>query len=327
MRVEGRAERRRAANRRSSWRAARYSSQVAGAASGKPGLRRQARMPAHADHVEQERPAIELAVDRALLADRRDDVVEHVFRDVVVPRLDHVGLDHRRHLDERRLADIDVPGAFLVLGLGDEALDAEALDRRDLVVDAGELGVHRRDAGMQVLDPLIEGRRQRAIRGEGGPDAAARHRTDAGQPEAGHQAAGEKRAPVDGPAPQRVPRRLLQNVFLFPSNRHRIISSVGSRGPCGVRVGGALSASARANSGARTTDAASSRRISQRTLACHFPAPNSDSPTKAGRGAPRLTPRHAGIGSDRSAMPPQQGKISCTPVRSSTPTRISGTSG
>jgi len=33
--------------------------------------------------------------------------------DVLVPRLDDVALDHRRHLDERRLADIDVPGASL----------------------------------------------------------------------------------------------------------------------------------------------------------------------------------------------------------------------
>ena len=143
---------------------ARKSSQVAGAASAKPGLAGDARVPARADHVEQERPAIELAVDGAFLADRGNDVVDHVLRDVVVPRLDDVGLDERRHFDERRLPDIDVPGAFLVLGLGDEALDAEALDRRDLIVDPGELRVHGRDAGMKVLDPLIEGRRQRAVR-------------------------------------------------------------------------------------------------------------------------------------------------------------------
>ena len=128
---------------------------------GHASLARDARMPGRADDVEEERPAIELAVDRAFLANRRDDVVDHLLRNVIVPWLDDAGLDERRHFDERRLADIDVPRALLVLGLGDEALDAEALDRRDLIVDAGELGVHRRNAGMQVLNPLIEGRRQR----------------------------------------------------------------------------------------------------------------------------------------------------------------------
>ena len=103
---------------------------------GQAGLAGHARMPSRSDHIEQERPAIELAVDRAFLADRGDDVVDHVLRDVVVPRLDDAGLDEGRHFDERRLADIDVPGALLVLGLGDETLDAEAFDRRDLVVDA-----------------------------------------------------------------------------------------------------------------------------------------------------------------------------------------------
>jgi hypothetical protein len=119
-------------------------------------------MPAHADHVEQERPAVELAVDRALLTDRGDEVVDHLLGDIVVPRLDHVGLDHRRHFDEGRHPDVHVPGALLLLGLGDEALDAEAFDRRDLVVDAGELTVDRGDAGMKILDPLIEGRRERS---------------------------------------------------------------------------------------------------------------------------------------------------------------------
>ena len=79
---------------------------------GHAGLGGQARVPGVADHIEEERPAIHLAVDHVLFADRRDDVVEHVLRDVGVPRLDDVGFDHRRHFDERRLADIDVPGAF-----------------------------------------------------------------------------------------------------------------------------------------------------------------------------------------------------------------------
>ena len=134
---------------------ARKSSQVAGAASGRPALPVMPECQRRADHVEQERPAVELAVDRAFLADRGDDVVDDVLRDVVVPRLDDAGLDEGRHFDERRLADIDVPGALLVLGLGDEALDAEAFDRRDLVVEARELGVHRRecrDAGPGSTD-------------------------------------------------------------------------------------------------------------------------------------------------------------------------------
>ena len=126
---------------------------------GEARLGRHARMPSASDDVEQERPAIQFAVDRVLFADRGNDVVDHVLRNVVVPRLDDVGFDERRHFDERRLPDIDVPGAFLVLGLGDEALDAESLDRRDLIVESGELGVHCRDAGMKVLDPLVERRR------------------------------------------------------------------------------------------------------------------------------------------------------------------------
>ena len=164
---------------------------------GQAGLGRQARMPRVADHIEQERPAVHLAVDRVLFADRRDDVVEHVLRDVVVPRLDDVGFDHRRHFDERRLADIDVPGAFAALRLGHEALDAETFDRRDLVVDAGEFLVHRRDAGMKVLDPLIEGRRQRTVLRKGRSDAHLRRRRNAGHAEAGHQASRDELTPVD----------------------------------------------------------------------------------------------------------------------------------
>ena len=66
----------------------------------------------------------------------------------------------------------------LVLGLGDEALDAEAFDRGDLVVDAGEFLVDLRDAGMKIFDPLIEGRRQRAVLREGRPGADLRRGAD-----------------------------------------------------------------------------------------------------------------------------------------------------
>src|SRR5215467_7757336 len=98
-------------------------------------------MPSRADHVEEERPAIQLAVNRALRTNRRDDVIDHILRDVVVPGLDDACLDEGRHFDERRLSYIDVPRALLVLGLSHKALDPEAFDRGDLVVDAREPGV------------------------------------------------------------------------------------------------------------------------------------------------------------------------------------------
>ena len=201
---------------------ARYSSQVAGAASGRPALRGEARMPAGADHVEQERPAIELAVDRVLLADRRDDVVEHVLRDVVVPGLDDVGLDHRRHFDERRLADIDVPGALLVLRLGDEALDAEALDRRDLVVDAGELA--RSPAGCWDEGRRSTGRRSASAAGPARrpmpmPFFAAAPTPASPRPATRLRVRNSRLSIV--PAQQLPACRLLQEVFLFLPHAHR----------------------------------------------------------------------------------------------------------
>ena len=191
---------------------------------GQAGLAREARVPAHADHVQQERPAVELAVDRALLADRGDDVVDDLLGDVLVPRLDHVGLDHRGHLDERRHADIDVPGALAVLGLGDEALDAEALDRRDLVVDVGEPGVDLRNARMQILDPLVEGRGQRA-RGERRARAEPARDADAGHAETGHQGARQELPPLDLTT-QQLPAQLhLKDMFQFFACRHFALSS------------------------------------------------------------------------------------------------------
>src|SRR5262249_51525400 len=117
--------------------------------------------------------------------------------------------------------DIDVPGALLALGLGHEALDAEALDRRDLVVDARELGVHLGYGGMQILGPLIERGCQRAVSCQGRSDSALRRGPDAGQAEAGHQAAGEKFAPVDASLLQLPEPCLLQDVFLFLAYAHR----------------------------------------------------------------------------------------------------------
>src|ERR1700734_1096990 len=109
---------------------------------GKASLCGDARMPGRADNIEEKRPAIELAVDRAFFADRRNDVVDHVLRDVIVPWLNDAGLDEGRHLNKWRLTDIDVPAAVLVLSLCDKTLDAKSLDRRDLVVQSREFGVH-----------------------------------------------------------------------------------------------------------------------------------------------------------------------------------------
>src|ERR1700733_11016402 len=180
----------------------------------------QAGMPSRADHVQKERPAVQLAVDRALLPDRWNYVVDHIFRNVVIPGFGNIGLDERRHFDEWRLADIDVPCALLVLGLGDEALDPEAFDRGDLVVDSRELGVYRCNAGMQVLDPLIECGRKRTVRGKGAPNAGLRHCSDAGHTEARNQAAGDELASVDAPLGKFAAVPLPQQVFLFAQSTH-----------------------------------------------------------------------------------------------------------
>src|SRR5688572_1842429 len=113
-------------------------------------------MPGVADDIEQERPAIELAVDSSFGADRWYDVINHVLGNVVVPGLDHVRLDHCGHFNERRLAYIDVPGRFLVFCFRNKALDTEAFDRGDLVVYAWKPLVDLGNAGMEILNPLIE---------------------------------------------------------------------------------------------------------------------------------------------------------------------------
>ena len=108
----------------------------------------------------------------------------------------------------------------LVLGLGHETLDAEPFHRCDLVVDAGEFRVHCRDAGMQILDPLIERRRQRAVLGKGRPDkplAGGRH---AGHAEAGNEAPLEELTPVDLAAAQLFECRLLQKILKFLAFGH-----------------------------------------------------------------------------------------------------------
>ena len=87
---------------------------------------------------------------------------------------------------------------------------------------------------MKVLDPLIEGRRQRTVLREGRSDAGLRHGADAGEAEAGHQAPREELTPVDRPSQQLPARRLLQEVFLFLPYAHRHPQdsvSAGSRSP------------------------------------------------------------------------------------------------
>src|SRR6266849_8323951 len=57
---------------------------------------------------------------------------------------------------------------LLVFGFGDETVDAEALDRRDLEIERRRRFVGVVDLGqrrVQVDDPLVEGRRQRTRRG------------------------------------------------------------------------------------------------------------------------------------------------------------------
>ena len=69
---------------------------------------------------------------------------------------------------------------------------------------------------MQILNPLIERRRQRtAVSGESWLDARLREGADTGDAQAGQQAAGEELAPVDAPCGELTARRLQKEVFLF----------------------------------------------------------------------------------------------------------------
>src|SRR5271165_5941517 len=180
-------------------------------------------MPCRSGHVQEERPAVELAVDAAFCANRGDNVVDHVFRDVVVPRFDNAGLDEGRHLHKRRLPDIDVPGALAVLGLGDKALNAETLDWGDLIVDSGEPGVHRWDGGVKVLDPLVERRREGTVRRECRPNARLRHSANAGQTQPRKEAAGKEFASVDASLGKLAARRFLKKALLFTPFTHVLL--------------------------------------------------------------------------------------------------------
>ena len=130
-----------------------------------PGLFDELPVPGLDDDVEQERKRPDLALVGRLRANRRDEIVDHRLRDVGIPRLDRPRLDQRAHLHEWRHPDVHVPGALLLLGLGDEAVDPEALDGSDLRVELDLLGVVlvdlARDVRVQPVDPLVEGRRQR----------------------------------------------------------------------------------------------------------------------------------------------------------------------
>ena len=129
-------------------------------------LRDELAVPRLDDDVEQERPRPDMPLVGDLVEDRRDDVLLHRGGHVLVPRFDHAGADQLSHLHERRHADVDVPRALLLLRLGDEAVDAEALYRRDLRVERVLLGVllvdRSRDVRVDVVDPLVERRGQSA---------------------------------------------------------------------------------------------------------------------------------------------------------------------
>jgi hypothetical protein len=73
---------------------------------------------------------------------------------------------------------------------------------------------------MKILDPLVECKRKRTVRGKGAPNAGLRHYTDASQTQARNQAARDELAPVDAPLCQFAAVRLSQQVFLFAQSAH-----------------------------------------------------------------------------------------------------------
>ena len=135
------------------------------------------------DHIQQERPDVELAIDRALLADRRDHVIQHFLGDVGIPWLDRAAGDELSHLDEGGHADVDVPGALPCLGFSDELRYVEPISRGDLVIHARELRIHcALDTWMKILDPVVEGRGQWAFGDCRGSSGGCRRGSGGGLP-------------------------------------------------------------------------------------------------------------------------------------------------
>ena len=86
---------------------------------------------------------------------------------------------------------------------------------------SGEVLVDLGNRGVQVLDPLIEGRRERPLLRESATGAIVRHHARPRQAEPGGDAACHELAPVDL-APQQLPARSTpQQVFLFLAFDHR----------------------------------------------------------------------------------------------------------
>ena len=88
---------------------------------------------------------------------------------------------------------------------------------------------------MQILDPLIERRRQRPLRERRSGAEPGRH-AHAGHAETGDQSAGEKLPPIDLAAQQLPPPLLLQKIFLFFAPDHVCLLLPAHGRPVGPRI-------------------------------------------------------------------------------------------
>ena len=108
-----------------------------------------------------------------------------------------------------------------VLGLGDEALDAEAFDRGDLIVDARELGVHLRDCRDE--GPGSTGRRSASADGRR-PRKPGRRSIclggDARHSEPRRQATRQESPSVDSARSRLAEPRASREALLIPLFRH-----------------------------------------------------------------------------------------------------------
>ena len=183
------------------------SSHVAGAASGRARLFDEPRVPALDDHVEEERPDVELALVGRLVPNRRNQRIEQPRRQIRIPRLDDAGVRQLDHLQEGRDADVHVPGALLVLGFGDEAVDAEILGRRNFGIDRkhlAEVRVDVRNGRMELNDPVVIGDFEFAVVGrERRAHRLLRQRRQHRRAQPERRGAAQQRPPVE-PAGQRV---------------------------------------------------------------------------------------------------------------------------
>src|SRR4051794_6132360 len=118
------------------------------------------------DDVEEEWPDVKLVLIGSLFPDWLKDRIKQAVRQVLVPWLDDVRLNHLDHFQERRHADIHVPGTGLLSRLGQESVDTKVCRWSNLSryrVSARELGVNRFDIWMQVNDPVVVGDLERSL--------------------------------------------------------------------------------------------------------------------------------------------------------------------